>query len=81
MIAYPTVVYGGQTVTVESNASNEALNGAVIIVYNLAGAKISEHSVQGSITRIAVPQTTGIYILRLTGRNGAPLGTTRIVVE
>ena len=79
--AYPTVVLIGQNITVESDASNEALKGAVITIYNLAGAKISEHSVQGNITRMSAPNTPGLFLLHLTSRDGTPLGITKIVVE
>ena len=81
LTVYPTVIAVGQTVTVEFDASSDALKGAVIILYNLTGVKVSEHSVQGSVSRIAAPQASGIYILRMTSHNGTLLGTTRIVVE
>lgn len=67
---YPNPVNLGETVYVSANIDDELLDGAVIEVCDISGNKVKTVNVEGVITPVVLPQSSGLYILKLKGNNG-----------
>ncbi|MFV0289855.1 MAG: T9SS type A sorting domain-containing protein, partial [Mangrovibacterium sp.] len=63
---YPTQVSRGQSLNVELQSYNEPVECTVVSVYNLKGVLIASKNVQGNITTIAAPSTSGTYIVKVS---------------
>jgi MBG domain (YGX type) len=79
--AYPNPVNIGQLVTVTSNYSNTALQGAILQIVDITGRVLQQiTSVQPSM-QVTMPSGGGLYIINLLLANGAKATVNVLVVN
>ncbi|MDR2123136.1 MAG: DUF5074 domain-containing protein [Flavobacteriaceae bacterium] len=77
--AYPNPLQKGESVSVQLDIDPELLTDAVIEVYNINGAKISSVKAVGAVTPVALPASSGTYIIKV--RSGEFSETQKLIVK
>lgn len=70
IMAYPNPANKGEIVYLSADIEDDMLDGAVIEIYTVLGNIISVVNVEGRTTKVSLPSNSGIYILKLKGKNG-----------
>lgn len=63
---YPTQVQKGQLLHIEIEASDSFRHNAVVSVYDLKGILIDSKNIQGNITTINAPTTSGMHVVKVS---------------
>jgi len=69
VIAYPNPVGSGQLLNIDIDVDDNMLEGATIDVYNIAGSRVAQLSVQGRLTTVPINYASGVYIFVLKGKD------------
>jgi len=63
---YPNPVKAGESVTIEIDSD---FSKSVIEIYNNAGISVAKHSGNSRHTKVRMPDTSGIYLVKITLSN------------